>query len=313
MKPDDWDESEAATILDPAAVKPVGWLDDAPASVPDPNASKPTDWDDEEDGVWEAPSIANPACEVAPGCGVWVHPSVKNPAYKGVWHAKKIDNPDFKGVWAPRNIPNPLAFTDDHLGRLGGAKMASIGVEVWTMSGGILFDNFRVSRDLTIEAEAVAIHAPRLAKQMAAKAADELKKEALKVAGGTLLQKAVFYSKSHQKETVALLVTVSLGVLSLFYYLCCTARSGKGEVAVHSIRTNAAGAEETDDEGGGDSSAAVSKKTAKVKRQSATDQENIKAAVKAAAAAAASSTTTTTTTTTNAKVVDEDEAPELVD
>lgn len=47
-KPDDWDESEPATILDTTAEKPAGWLDDVEPMIDDPESEKPTDWDDEE-------------------------------------------------------------------------------------------------------------------------------------------------------------------------------------------------------------------------------------------------------------------------
>ena len=43
-KPDDWDESQPATIPDTDAMKPEGWLDEESKLVPDPDAVKPTDW-----------------------------------------------------------------------------------------------------------------------------------------------------------------------------------------------------------------------------------------------------------------------------
>ena len=56
-KPDDWDESQPATIIDTSAVKPADWDESASAMLPDPAAVKPEDWDDEEDGEWEPPMV----------------------------------------------------------------------------------------------------------------------------------------------------------------------------------------------------------------------------------------------------------------
>ncbi|XP_070553921.1 calnexin-like [Ptychodera flava] len=142
-KPDDWDEDAPKEIVDPDAEKPEGWLDDEPEFIDDPDAEKPEDWDDDMDGEWEAPKIENPACD--PGCGEWNPPMIKNPDYKGKWHAPMIDNPDYKGEWSPRRIPNPDFFED-----LEPFKMTSfnaVGLELWSMSDGILFDNFIVTTD----------------------------------------------------------------------------------------------------------------------------------------------------------------------
>jgi len=147
VKPDDWDESEPYEIPDEDAVKPEGWLDDEPDSIPDPDAEKPEEWDDEEDGDWIAPTIRNPACDAAPGCGEWKRPFKANPKYKGKWYAPMIDNPEYKGEWAPRKIANPDYFEDlepvKHLNKIGG-----VGIELWTMTEDILFDNVYVGHSI---------------------------------------------------------------------------------------------------------------------------------------------------------------------
>ncbi|XP_061297980.1 calmegin isoform X2 [Pezoporus flaviventris] len=140
VKPDDWDEDEPPKIEDPDAVKPEGWLHDEPQYVPDPNAKKPKDWDEEMDGDWEAPQISNPKCEAAPGCGPWVRPMKNNPNYKGKWKAPLIDNPNYQGVWSPRKIPNPDYFEDSHPFKM--TAVSAIGLELWSMTSGIYFDNF---------------------------------------------------------------------------------------------------------------------------------------------------------------------------
>ncbi|XP_068536884.1 calmegin isoform X1 [Anas acuta] len=140
VKPDDWDEDEPSKIEDLDAVKPKGWLDDEPQYVPDPNAKKPKDWDEEMDGEWEAPQIPNPKCETAPGCGIWVRPMKNNPKYKGKWKAPMIDNPNYQGIWSPRKIPNPDYFEDSHPFEM--TAVSAIGLELWSMTSDIYFDNF---------------------------------------------------------------------------------------------------------------------------------------------------------------------------
>jgi len=112
---------------------------------PNPASSKPKNWDDEEDGEWEAPTIDNPVCKV--GCGKWVPPTISNPAYKGKWHAPKIDNPDYKGIWKAKQIPNPNYFFDENPYVL--PTISGVGIDIWTMSKGILFDNIVLGSDPT--------------------------------------------------------------------------------------------------------------------------------------------------------------------
>ncbi|CAL9770779.1 unnamed protein product, partial [Musa acuminata subsp. burmannicoides] len=144
VKPDDWDEDAPMEIEDEEAVKPEGWLDDEPEEIDDPEAIKPEDWDDEEDGEWEAPKIDNPKCEAAPGCGEWKRPMKRNPAYKGKWHAPLIDNPNYKGIWKPQQIDNPDYF---ELDKPDFEPITAIGIEIWTMQDGILFDNILIASD----------------------------------------------------------------------------------------------------------------------------------------------------------------------
>jgi len=78
----------------------------------------------------------------------------RNPDYKGKWSAPFIDNPAYKGVWAPRKIPNPDFFEDltpvASLDKIGG-----VGIELWTMTEDILFDNIYVGHSLD-DAKALA-------------------------------------------------------------------------------------------------------------------------------------------------------------
>ncbi|KAK8587517.1 hypothetical protein V6N13_086500 [Hibiscus sabdariffa] len=143
-KPGDWDEDAPMEIEDEEAVKPEGWLDNEPEEIDDPEASKPDDWDDEEDGEWEAPKIDNPKCAAAPGCGEWKRPMKPNPAFKGRWYPPLIDNPNYNGTWKPRDIPNPKYF---EVGKPDSEPIAAIGIEIWTMQDGILFDNILIAKN----------------------------------------------------------------------------------------------------------------------------------------------------------------------
>ncbi|KAL7616636.1 hypothetical protein Lser_V15G01193 [Lactuca serriola] len=144
VKPEDWDENAPMEILDEEAEMPEGWMESEPEEIEDPESLKPEDWDDEEDGEWEAPKIENPKCESAPGCGEWKRPMKRNPDYKGKWHAPLIENPNYKGIWKPRQIPNPNYFT---LENPNFDPIAAVGIEIWTMQDGILFDNILIGND----------------------------------------------------------------------------------------------------------------------------------------------------------------------
>jgi len=169
VKPDDWDEDAPYEIPDEDAEKPEGWLDDEPAYVPDPDSEKPEEWDDEEDGEWIAPTVANPKCAEAPGCGEWKRPNKPNPLFKGKWYAPLIDNPEYIGEWAPRKIANPAFFEDlDPVKNLD--KIGGIGIELWTMTEDILFDNVYLGHSLE-DAKALAAETFNVKKELEAAAA----------------------------------------------------------------------------------------------------------------------------------------------
>ncbi|XP_055016358.1 calnexin [Boleophthalmus pectinirostris] len=147
-KPEDWDEDAPAQVPDDSAVKPEGWLDDEPEYIGDPDALKPDDWDEDMDGEWEAPQVPNPKCETAPGCGEWKRPMVDNPSYKGKWKPPMIDNPNYQGVWKPRKIPNPAFFEDLEPFKM--SAFSAVGLELWSMSSDIFFDNFFITDDRNV-------------------------------------------------------------------------------------------------------------------------------------------------------------------
>merc|ERR1711915_927862 len=97
-----------------------------PKKIKDPDATKPEDWDDEEDGEWKAPTIPNPEYK-----GPWKPKKIKNPKYKGKWVAPMIDNPDFK------DDPELYVFP----------SLKYLGIELWQVKSGTLFDNILVCDD----------------------------------------------------------------------------------------------------------------------------------------------------------------------
>ncbi|CAH8546719.1 unnamed protein product [Heterobilharzia americana] len=145
-KPEDWDENAPETIEDENATKPPGWLDDEPEMIPDPAAEPPKDWDPEMDGEWIAPKISNPKCANAPGCGEWQRPVIPNPKYKGKWSAPMIPNPAYKGIWTPRKIPNPNYFEEKNPYK-GLMEVSAVGLELWSMTDEIAFDNFLIEAE----------------------------------------------------------------------------------------------------------------------------------------------------------------------
>ncbi|KAF7805278.1 calreticulin-3-like isoform X2 [Senna tora] len=122
-KPADWDDREY--IDDPDDVKPEGY-DSIPVEIPDPKAKEPDNWDEEEDGIWKSPKIPNPA-------------------YKGPWKQKKIKNSNYKGKWKTPWIDNPEFEDDPDLYVLKPVKY--VGIEVWQVKGGSVFDNILICDD----------------------------------------------------------------------------------------------------------------------------------------------------------------------
>lgn len=154
-KPSDW--VDLATIDDPADAKPADY-EKTPKEIPDPEAEKPTDWDDEADGEWEAPMIPNPEWK-----GEWKPKQIPNPAYKGAWVHPEAANPDFV----------------DHKDVYKYSDIGSVGIEIWQVKAGTIFDNIIVT-DSVKEAEdflAETYTKNKAAEKKMFEAADEAKKD----------------------------------------------------------------------------------------------------------------------------------------
>uniref|UniRef100_A0A8C5DFP7 Calnexin n=1 Tax=Gouania willdenowi TaxID=441366 RepID=A0A8C5DFP7_GOUWI len=211
-KPEDWDEDAPPQIPDADAVKPDGWLDDEPEYIGDPDAAKPDDWDEDMDGEWEAPQVPNPACEAAPGCGAWKRPMVDNPNYKGKWKPPMIDNPNYQGVWKPRKIPNPDYFEDLQPFRM--APFSAVGLELWSMTSDIFFDNFFISDD-------------RNTAERWANDGWGLKKAAEGAAEPGLATQMLSAAEERPWLWVVYVLTVALPLILIIVF-CCTGKSSMG-------------------------------------------------------------------------------------
>ncbi|XP_065073374.1 calnexin-like isoform X2 [Ochlerotatus camptorhynchus] len=214
-KPNDWNEDEPPQIPDPNTSKPEGWLDNVEEMISDPNAEKPVDWDVDMDGEWEAPLIVNPACEKVVGCGLWKPPLISNPNYKGKWRAPLIDNPNYQGKWASRKIPNPDFFEDKNPFRM--TTIAAIGIELWSMSSDILFDNLIIVDDET------------LARDWAAQTYD-LKRKLIDREAETVVSRVMKFTNENPWMWAVLLVVVGLP-LAIFIYLACSSKSTPSPIA----------------------------------------------------------------------------------
>jgi len=210
-KPDDWDEDAPSKIVDESAVKPSGWLDDEPDMIPDPEAVRPDDWDDDMDGEWEAPLLNNPACKDAPGCGAWQKPMIDNPNYKGKWFAPLINNPGYQGIWKPRLIPNPDYFHDPEPYKM--TPIGGIGIELWTMSDGIYFDNVLITDSMG------------LADQLARETYD-LKMSVIDAANGNMFKRIIDYSNKNPWLYAVYVVLVGLPAVLIITF-CCAGSSTK--------------------------------------------------------------------------------------
>merc|ERR1712153_192857 len=150
-----WKFLKEKEVDDPEDKKPEDWVDEA--KMDDPEATKPDDWDDESDGEWEAPQI-------------------DNPDFKGAWSAKRIANPAYKGVWAPKKIANPEYVDDDTLYSYD--SFAYVGIDVWQVKSGTIFDNLLITDDVAVAtAAAEKIKASQDVEKAAKKVADDKKAE----------------------------------------------------------------------------------------------------------------------------------------
>eukprot|EP01080_Neovahlkampfia_damariscottae_P004440 gene4440-7815_t len=217
-KPDDWDESQPMEIVDPNDKKPDEWDESAPKKIPDPEAKKPEDWNDEEDGEWQPPVIENPQCKV--GCGKFIPRTIKNPKYKGKWTPSKIKNPAYKGEWKPKKIPNPdyVEITNPHVV----TKIGGVGIEIWTMTKNIIFDDFLITNKLSVATD----YAKKSWKVISEK--EKVTLESLKPQANALQEAlinfkdaAIQFAFKYPVPLAATVIVLNLTLIFLLYLCCC--------------------------------------------------------------------------------------------
>jgi len=165
------------------------------------------------DGDWEAPLINNPACQDAPGCGAWQKPMIDNPAYKGKWFAPLINNPGYKGKWKPRKIPNPDYYHDPEPYKM--TPIGGIGIELWTMSDSIYFDNILITNSLGL--------ADSLARETY-----DLKMSVIDAGSGNIFKRIIDYSNKNPWLYAVYVVLVGLPTVLIITF-CCTGSANKND------------------------------------------------------------------------------------
>uniref|UniRef100_A0A1I7X8R0 Calreticulin family protein n=1 Tax=Heterorhabditis bacteriophora TaxID=37862 RepID=A0A1I7X8R0_HETBA len=245
VKPDDWDESQPKEIVDENAVKPSDWLEDEvcieiissflnlilysfqPELIPDPEAAKPIDWDNDMDGDWEPPMIDNPVCKGISGCGQWKRPLMPNPNYKGKWVRPKIANPAYKGVWTPRQIANPHFFVPNAYDGL--APISAIGIELWTMSQNIIFDNILVADSEEIASD-IAQQTFRVRRK------EEARLTASKGEGGGIVQGII--NAANERPWLWAVYVLCVLIPVILIGVCCFGRKSSSDTS-HRKKTDA--------------------------------------------------------------------------
>lgn len=140
---------------------------------------------------------------------------IANPSYKGKWRPPLIANVNYQGKWAPRKIPNPDFFEDLTPFRM--TSIAAVGIEIWSMSNDILFDNILISDDVAV------------ADEWAAQTFD-LKVRTLDRQAETVVSRVLKYCNNNPWMWAVLVVVVGLPVALLIYFLCFAKADAKAEV-----------------------------------------------------------------------------------
>jgi len=135
---------------------------------------------------------------------------IDNPAYKGKWFAPMINNPGYKGKWKPAKINNPDYFHDPEPFKM--TPIAGIGIELWTMSDSIYFDNILITDNLPL-ADALA------------KETFDIKVQVMDAINGNMFSRILAYSNKNPWLYAVYVVLVGLPTVLIITFCC----SGSGE------------------------------------------------------------------------------------
>ncbi|XP_031803829.1 calreticulin-3 isoform X1 [Sarcophilus harrisii] len=98
----------------------------------DASANKPSDWNSELDGEWQ-PSV------------------IQQTKYKHGLKSQNMDNSDYKDVWLHQKIESSGYLQDFELSEY--ENIGVIGLELWQVRSGTIFDNFLITDDENYAAE----------------------------------------------------------------------------------------------------------------------------------------------------------------
>jgi len=144
-----------------------------------------------------------------------------------------ISNPAYKGKWKPRRIENPDYFHDpEPFERM--TSIAAVGIELWSMSSDIYFDNILVTSD------------PKVADTWAAETFD-LKLQKLDQNNAGLIRRIISYSNKNPWLYAVYVVVIGLPLVLVITF-CCSGSSGADSKKSDPKKTDEVQADDREDE-----------------------------------------------------------------
>merc|ERR1711936_570442 len=130
---------------------------------------------------------------------------------------------NYKGKWKPRKIPNPDYFHDPEPFKM--TPIGAIGIELWSMSNDIYFDNLLITSDMAI------------AKSWA-EDTYSLKIQKLDVNSANIFTRIVNYSNKNPWLYAVYVVVIGLPLVLIITF-CCSSSSSTSKVDQHPKKTDA--------------------------------------------------------------------------
>ena len=124
-----------------------------------------------------------------------------------------INNPGYKGKWKPRLIPNPDYYHDPTPAKM--TPIGGIGIELWTMSDGIYFDNILITDNLGLA-------------DLLARETFDLKMSVIDATSGNMIKRIIDYSNKNPWLYAVYVVLVGLPTVLIITF-CCTGSGNKTE------------------------------------------------------------------------------------
>merc|ERR1719461_2415713 len=125
-----------------------------------------------------------------------------------------INNPGYKGKWKPAKIPNPDYFHDPEPYKM--TPIAGIGIELWTMSDSIYFDNILITDSIAL--------ADNLARETF-----DLKMSVIDAMNGNMFRRILDYSNKNPWLYAVYVVLVGLPTVLIITFCCSGSGDKSGE------------------------------------------------------------------------------------